>query len=491
MFDGMQRRIVSMWFPRLPTDRALRLCPIDAPFALSLRHGNTDRIHDLNRQAETQGLHRGMTISEARVYCSDLRTRQADPVGDRRFLTGLRRWALRYCPWVGIEDTDGLTLDISGAAHLFGGEEALLADMRARLDRAGIEVRLGLADGRGAAWALSHFGEGIAAPVASETALSSLPVAALQIEPDTIIALQRFGLNSIGALAAAARAPLGRRFGPGLLTRLDQALGRQSESITPLTEPPHYAVRLTLPEPIGLTADVMAGLERLLQALCAKLKAHEAGARVLCLTLLRVDQHSQTVPLRLAAAMRDPARILPLFVRGIEDVDSGFGIDQLRLAATVVEPLPLQQIGQDIATPEQLDNLITRIGTRIGLDNIRRFQPLDSHIPERSFQLVPVADSQPRKGWLTQRQRPLRLFPPEPVTARGSTPPERFRWRRMSLSTGRAIGPERIAPEWWVEDDGWRSGIRDYWRVETHQGRRLWMYYTPQRPAWFVQGEFP
>ena len=60
----------------------------------------------------------------------------------------------------------------------------------------------------------------------------------------------------------------------------------------------------------------------------------------------------------------------------------------------------------------------------------------------------------------------------------------------MRLSTARATGPERIAPEWWLEDDAWRSGIRDYWQVETRQGRRLWLYHTPQAPGWFVQGEF-
>ena len=60
----------------------------------------------------------------------------------------------------------------------------------------------------------------------------------------------------------------------------------------------------------------------------------------------------------------------------------------------------------------------------------------------------------------------------------------------MFFTTGRATGPERIAPEWWLPDDAWRTGLRDYWKVETTQGRRLWLFYTPQNPGWFVQGEF-
>lgn len=479
-----------MWFPRLPSDRVLRLRPVDGPFALTLRLNNAEQIHCLNHEAEAGGLHRGMSLSEARAFCPALQSAPADPAGDAHMLGALRRWATRYCPWVGLEGSDGLVLDITGAAHLWGDEPTMLADMQERLERAGFGVRIGLADTRGAAWALARHGGGIAAPGESLAALEALPVAGLRLDQDTGIALQRLGLRTIGALGRAPRAPLARRFGPGLLQRLDQATGAQPEAIVPLADPPHYAARLTLPEPIGLTTDVMAGTARLLDALCARLTARGAGARALRLSLRRVDQQSRSVDLRLAAAMRDPARILPLFARGVERVDAGFGIDQLRLEATLVEPLPVQQAGPASEAPDRLDNLITRIGTRIGLDNIQRFLPADSHIPERSFVMAPAAATKACGDWPALRPHPLRLFPPEPIAARGAAPPARFRWRRMRLTTARATGPERIAPEWWSDDGNWRSGLRDYWRVETHQGRRLWLFHTPQDPGWFVQGEF-
>ncbi|MFT4150586.1 MAG: DNA polymerase Y family protein [Paracoccaceae bacterium] len=490
MFDGIGRRIVSMWFPRLASDRMLRVRPVDGPFAVTLTLGNARRIHCLNRQAEAQGLSRGMPLAEARAFCPRLHSKPGDPAAEARMLETLRRWAQRYCPWVGIEGPDGLVLDITGSTHLQGGEAAILADMRGRLRRGGIEVRLGLGDSRGAAWALARYGEGIAAPNAGLAALEGLPVAGLRLEEETVVALQRLGLRTIGALAGAPRAPLARRFGPGLLLRLDQALGRQPEAITPQADPPHYAVGLTLPEPIGLVSDVMAGVARLLDRLCAKLKEHEAGARSLVLELRRVDRGGEAVTLRLATAMRDPARILPLFQRGVEGVDAGFGIDRLRLEARVVEPMPIRQIGAAAESSDRLDDLITRIGTRIGLDNIQRFLPADSHIPERGFVMRPAATTKPAQGWPVRRPRPLLLFPPEPIGAEGAAPPERFRWRRMHLTTGRVLGPERIAPEWWADTETRPSGLRDYWRVETRQGRRLWMFHTPQNPGWFVQGEF-
>jgi protein ImuB len=386
---------------------------------------------------------------------------------------------------------DGLVLDITGSAHIFGGEDVMLADMRARLARAGFSAQIGLADTRGAAWALAHYAQGAAPPHDMLSALRNLPVAALRIEEKTNIALQRLGLRKISDLVETPRAPLTRRFGPDLMLRLDQALGAQPEQVTPLMEPPHYGVRMTLPDPIGLVGDVMAGTERLLERLCIKLKNQEVGARVLCLTLRRVDQDHQQVELRLARPLHNPDRILPLFNQGINAVEAGYGIDQLRLVATQVEACQPHQINHISAGhKDQLDDLITRIGTRIGLENIQRFLPADSHIPEHSFSIAPAAYSEPTGGWSTLRPRPLQLFAPEPIIGTGPRPPTRFRWRGLSLTTTNTSGPERIAPEWWMDDENWRFGLRDYWHVQTKQGRRLWLYYTPQNPHWFVQGVF-
>lgn len=491
MRDGITRRIVSLWMPRLASDRVLRAWPDEGPFALTLNQKNTNRIFCLNAPAERQGLYRGMPLSDARAFCPELNSRPGDPAADWRFLMGLRRWLTRYCPWIGVEGRDGLVLDVTGSTHLWGGEAAMLADLRQRFAGAGLSVQIGLGDTRGAAWALAHHGEGVARPQQPLATLSPLPVAALRLEEEVVTALQRLGLRTIGDLAAAARAPLARRFGPGLLMRLDQALGAQPEEIAPLQEPPHYGVRLSLPEPIGLLDDLMAGIERLLVRLCQKLDRQEAGARMLCLTLRRVDQSDRWIELRLARPLRDAARILPLFARAMGDVDAGFGIDQLRLEARQVEPLRVEQVNH-VASDRQdrLDDLISRIGTGIGLENIQRILPADSHIPERSFIIAPAAYSRAEDGWSHSPPRPLMLFPPEFISAKGARPPRKFRWRRVQFTTLRVTGPERIAPEWWLDDENWRSGLRDYWRVETRQGRRLWLFHTPQDPGWYVQGEF-
>ncbi|WP_282156989.1 Y-family DNA polymerase [Shimia thalassica] len=487
----MQRRIVSLWFPRLSSDRVLRGRSVDGPFALTIHQSNTERLYCLNVEAEAQGLSRGMGFSDARAYCPDLQTRPADLQGDQRFLAALLRWAGKYSPWVGYEGNEGLVLDVTGASHLFGGEAGMLGDMRLRLMRAGVDVRIGLADTRGAAWGLARFGEGVAAKGDTGIALAGLPVAALRLEEKICTGLERLGVRTVQEFRGLPRATVTRRFGNDVLLRLDQALGDRPEGVTPEAEVAPLAVRLTFPEPIGLSGDVLAGTERLLSQLCLRLKAEELGVRRLELTLRRVDQASQQVELRLARPLRDVESILPLFERGLSEVDAGFGIDQMRLEAVQAERLPVRQLSHvEARSKDGVSDLITRLGSRIGLDNIHRMVPADSHIPERSFSIAAAAYSPAAGRWPVARPRPVVLFPPEGVAAEGRHPPKHFQWRRMRLTAAQVSGPERIAPEWWLPDDNWRSGVRDYWRVETRQGRRLWMYHTPQAPGWYVQGEF-
>ena len=63
----------------------------------------------------------------------------------------------------------------------------------------------------------------------------------------------------------------------------------------------------------------------------------------------------------------------------------------------------------------------------------------------------------------------------------------------LSLAVRGALGPERIAPEWWLDDPEWRSGVRDYWVVTTDRGDRLWLFYghgATLSSGWFCQGSF-
>jgi protein ImuB len=281
--------------------------------------------------------------------------------------------------------------------------------------------------------------------------------------------------------------------------RLGQALGRIPEPVSPARPDPVFALRLTLPEPVGLEADVLAGVDRLLPPLCARLRAAGLGARRVRLSLLRTDGGAEHREVGLARPADRPEAVRPLLALRLGEIDAGFGIDALRLEAVAVEPLAARQsrgrLGEIAADPDGLADLLGRLGARLGLEALTRLHPAESHIPEKSAIETAAAFSEPATGWPPPPvPRPILIFPPEPLTPRDAgTPPGTFVWRRRPRRRRAAFGPERIAPEWWLDDPAWRSGPRDYWRVETEDGTRLWIFEAKGAelpPGWFAQGLF-
>ncbi|MCW1930840.1 Y-family DNA polymerase [Pararhodobacter zhoushanensis] len=498
----MDTRILSLFLPRLASNvHQRREKALKTPFALIARQGRGDVLACLSLSAEALGVRRGQSLSEARTLLPTLTTRPYDPEWPLKALNGLRRWALRYAPWIAVDGSDGLAIDLTGAAHLGGGEAALVQDMRARLADMGFETRVAVAPTRGAAWGLArHAPASVTLAAEAREAIATLPLAALRLPAEICLPLSRLGIRQVQDLARAPRATLARRFGGDLLLRYDQAIGAVGEPVAAPPEDAPYAIRLNLPEPIGLATDVMAGLERLLVRLCARLSAEDHGARRLHLELQRSDGTRAEAEIALARPMRDAPAMAALFARAIEALDAGFGFDALRLTAPLVESLPPAQVtgtqgagARGTTDSDALADLMTRLGNRLGLEALTRFLPADSHIPERGFQIAAAAytEAPGPAAWPPGPDRPLVLFPPEPLIGlRGSAPPQRFRWRRRALTAARTTGPERLTPEWWLDDPGWRSGVRDYWRIDTAEGPRLWLFFTPQDPGWWVQGEF-
>ncbi|MEZ5913584.1 MAG: DNA polymerase Y family protein [Paracoccaceae bacterium] len=502
------RRILSFWFPRLAAERQLRhhALAMPGPFAVVETRVNSGYLAALNAEAEAEGLFPGQPLRDARTLCPELVTRPADPVAEAAFLRALGRWAGRFSPWVSVEPPASLMLDVSGCAHLFGGEAALVAEAEAEAGSFGLTLRLGLGDTPGAAWALARHraGPAIAPPGQGRAALAGLPVSALRLPPDTARSLERLGLATVGDLAALPRAVLARRFGQGLTRRLDQAFGEETEPVGPMAEPPRFAVRLGFPEPIGLPEDIAASVARLVPALAERLSAAGRGARRLRLQAMRSDHRVETVDLGLARATAEPERLLPVLALKLERIDPGLGIDALRLEAPLTEPLaPRQEAarldGRGGPTPAAriaLEDLIGRLGARLGAEAVTRLHPAESHLPERSALTLAAAWSEPAGAWPPPPvPRPLWLIAPEALAgaAERPEPPARLRWRRRSLRLVAAHGPERIAPEWWFDSPEWRSGPRDYWRVETEDGQRLWLYYAHGGVAsggWFCHGSF-
>lgn len=479
--------------------------------------GNRKLVAAMNAAAEMAGLAPGMSLTDARTVIPDLHVAPADPKADAAALRRLARWCERYTPFVAVADAESLFLDVTGCSHLFGGERPLLADLRGRLSETGLSVRAALADTPGAAWAASHYAqdpETVIAPGRQGEVAASLPVAALRLDPATAGGLSRVGLKTIGDLYPLPRASLAARFGESAIQRLDQVLGRSPEPISPVRpEPPHRA-RLRFPDGIGRPEDIAAALEGLLATVCEGLKRSLEGGRRVELIAFRVDHTTQTLSIATARPLRDPAGISRLFAEKLGTLDPGFGIETLMLSARSVEPLEASQPGlanggpgesMEMAEEERAD-LIARLSNRLGPARVIRFAPLESHMPERAFRRVAALEGEAARPWRQHEGapvRPLRLLArPEALDAitlipdgEPGDPPAGFRWRRRHHRVRRALGPERILPEWWQDDGAWNDEPRDYWRVQDEEGAQFWIFrkgapVPDVAPRWFLHGLF-
>lgn len=479
------------------------------------------RIEATNGAGHAAGARPGMMLADARTLCPQIAAFPADPAGDLSTLEKLALWAQRWGPWSALDPPDGVLVDITAAAHLFGGENRLVSDVEAIFARRGLTARAAIAPTAGAAWALAHFGKSRTILGADEDAsrsLSDLPVAALRLDDDVLRVLRRLGLKSLGDLVrvatrgadrseAAARDAIQRRFrnrkspAANPLIRLDQLLGGVPEPLLPVI--PHHApiVQRRLMEPIrhrSLLDQVLADLSH---DMVRELEARGEGARRLELGLWRVDGEVVVRRLELAAATRDAGHMTRLFADRLGDVDAGFGIETVRLRASWAEPLALAQRDVEEAAESHgisLSACIDRLTVRLGRHAVRRPVPRASHLPERAQRWQPPLEPEPTsQGLFEFHSRPLKILDkPELISVLYASPdglPQRFRWRGAVCEVTRVEGPERIAPEWWREKSTAR--LRDYYRVEDTTGRRFWIYRSGivgdgrgGMPSWYLQG---
>ncbi len=479
------------------------------------------------------GLYPGMPVAQAQALVPDLTVVEARAEEDRAALRRLAGWCLRYAPLAAAAPPDGVWIDVTGSTHLHGGETRLLRDLVSRLLAQGFTARAAVADTPGAAHAVARFGGSpvmVVPPEGQRAALARLPPAALRLPPETLNGLRLMGIEDIDALAAMPLAPLVRRFGALVATRLDQAFGTAAEAIEPEFPPEMLQARLTFVEPL-LTADAFAiVIDRLTGFICADLERSGGGARRLDLLFKRVDGTTQAIRIGTARASRDTNHLARLLRDRIERVEPGLGVEAIRLVVPRVDRLvPAQaaaRLTADSAEEPDIAPLIDRLSNRLGAERVYRVTPVDSDVPERSVRRVPAQEAadkpparmtkmmpaktqlaktqlakiQPAKTWPADLPRPTRLLdPPQPVEAMAllpDHPPMAFTWRRVRHRVRRADGPERIAGEWWKRNGETRS-VRDYFQVEDEEGHRFWLFRRGDGEnaisgdmRWFLHGLF-
>jgi protein ImuB len=447
-----------------------------------------------------------MPATKAQALVPGLIVMDADPSADAEALDRLALWALRvYAPIVAADPPDGLVIDTTGADHLHGGEEAMVKSMLDRLRASGFTGRAAIADSWGAAHAFARYA---ARPVSivpkgeSAAAVLNLPIAGLRLPQEMLESLRVLGFDRIGELADKPRATLALRFGPELGRRLDQAIGRDSELIDPVRAPDLIEARRVFAEPIAAAETIARYTAKLVVMLCAELEAKGLGARRLDLLFHRVDNRIEAIRIGMALPVRDEKRLTRLLCEKIETIDPGFGIEIMRLAATLAEPLaPKQTVSSLTEEPEaDISGLVDTLVNRVGDQRLYRFAPVASDVPERSVRRIAPTAPDTGDAWPVHWPRPSRLLPkPEPIETVAllpDHPPVTFTWRGIRRRVKRADGPERVFGEWW-KCDAELIAVRDYFQVEDEAGERYWIYRAGDGEdeatgshRWFLHGIF-
>lgn len=455
--------------------------------------------------ARALGLAPGMALTQARILVPGLDIVDEDAGGDAAWLLRLGLFAARrWTPRAAVAGDDGLWLDLSGVAHLFGGEAAMCRRIVAFCARLGLDARIAVAGTAGAAHAFARFGgEPVAiCPIGGESErLAPLPVAALRLDEERLAAARRLGLETVGTLMAMPRAPLERRFGPALLTRLDQALGRVAEPFDPIVPEAPPAVTLSFVEPIATAEAIAEAVGEAVRRLVGDLERAGLAVRRLALIGERVDGALQSVAIGTARATRDRAHLYRLLAARIEGIEPGFGLERLRLVAGRVEPLGPQPVAGALAgepPAPDLVPLVDRLAGRLGARRLYRLSAVESDVPERSVRRI--GPLEPAAGW-PEWPRPVRLLsPPERidgvVALLPDQPPRRFTWRGLLYRVRRADGPERLYGEWWKRTAE-AEAVRDYFQVEDEEGKRFWLFRRGDGAdprtgdlSWYLHGVF-
>jgi protein ImuB len=468
-----------------------------------------------------------------------------DPFEDRKTLEEVAVWCHRFSPLVGLAEEDPvetLLLDVTGIAPLFGGEQAMNQQIESAFLQQHLMVRIGLGDTVGAAWALAHYSsvgrtKRSAVPASFDSpvpelrsawsGLLELPIQALRLPPAIVETLNRLGLDRIGDLLPLPRNELKARFGAILLQRLDQALGEQPEIISRIHSPANFFVEWLFEHPVAQQSVIQQVIRQLIERLCFLLLKQDTGSLQLSCRLTCQDSGPATFEVGCYRPSADASHLWKLTETQLErlvlrDPVTSISVCSIRhdrLSRRQKELFDDEHIRQDVKKGSDTNcrngprgavhnwcltpfsrplvaALIDRMASRLGRQAIVRCVLQSDAQPEKAYRYEPLVGGHgsrkrnSRRSPFSLLDRPLHLlakpFALENCGVATDGSPSRFQYGGEQYVVSRYWGPERIETGWWRQ----RGVQRDYYRVETSEGFRFWIFRSLRDGCWFLQGAF-
>jgi protein ImuB len=396
----------------------------------------------------------------------------------------------------------GVLLDLTGLDRLFGHPRLIADELRKSADERGVRAHVAIAGTCTAAHliALGHAGPTVERGAEAD-ALAPLPLDLLAtIAPGDLLAtFRRWGLKTIGDLAALPAAAVSARTGADGVAWHRMAQGQDLRPLQPEVAEERFEQAFDLEWPIEGLEPLSFVLGRLLEPLSAHLERRGRGAAVIHLRLHLVTRMLHERSLQLPAAMRDARTLRTLLLLDLESHPAPAAIDRVVVA---VDPTPARVLQFSLLTrplppPEKLSTLMARLGALMGEDRCGSPVVVDSwkpgsfamkpFMPRAANFRTPIPNSQ-----ATVALRRFRVPVPARVRAANGAPHHVYSDRRgiTGGSVRTAAGPWRTSGQWWngscqLPADSWD---RDEWDVALGDGVTYRVFRERGSGAWFFEG---
>ncbi len=433
-----------------------------------------------------------------------------------------------------------VVMDASGLQRLFGAPGTMGNEIRRAATADGVDVRVAIAVSRMTAVILAHVTPGLTVvPSGGEArALARVPLKVLErvvevvhsgpvheapdadVDGDIFVTLRRWGLKTLGDLAALPSAGLSERLGQRALFWQRLSRGEDDRPLVPTWPEERFEESLDLEWPIEGLEPLSFVLGRLFDALCARLERRDRGAAALHLTCRLVTRALHERSLQLPTPLRDARVLRTLVLLDLESHPPEAGIDRVTV---VIDPTPARVLqfsllARAIPSAERMSTLLARLAALMGERRVGAPRLVDSYRPG-AFEMVSFLDAADRKADTNTRvSKAWNLGTPEPRNTEPRNPETRLALRRLRLpiparvlveqgrparlTTDRrgfgggvvvcCAGPWRTSGEWWRTYDTpgtrFRCWDHDEWDVALSDGAAYRIYQDRELNRWFIEG---
>ncbi|HBC58431.1 MAG TPA: hypothetical protein DCZ03_14830 [Gammaproteobacteria bacterium] len=456
---------LAVYFPTLSLD-AIQ-APRAVPYAVVEAERASPIIYAVSAAAQAQGIAANMPLTAAQTYCPQLKYAQRDPQAETDLLKQHAESALEFSSWVSLAHSHSLLLEVRGSLKLFEDFNTLIDEL---INKFNTEVTWALSPSPSASVLLAQHAPStlIETPAALRSVLGSLSVKYLPFKDKTLKRILTLGAHQLRDLWRLPTDSFSRRIGMEESQYLKQLIGQDNQIPSHFFKPPKFFSKQSLWQEVYQHQHFLPLIEQLIQQLCQFLHKRDAACDTIQIHLYHSNTLFTPMHVHSAQASRESGYFMHLIQLKLERLPINHSINGASVKCDQIYPY-LAENEDLFHTKQSLHQewslLEEQLKARLGEDCLKQLYAPAEHRPEKAFSFHSV------KSEAAPHLRPLWLLP-KPIAC--------------DKPQGLTDYPERIEAGWWDE----QPIRRDYYRLVTAQGQRLWVFHDLTQQRWYIHGLF-